>query len=469
MDKKTEGLYLGIDINDRYTMLSFYQRHMDEPETVSTVMGSENYQIPTYLAKRRGVGQWLIGSEARTQVKLHQAAGVDQLLQKALDREEVYLEQERYEARDLLVIFLRKVLSIPGYYSSVAPVEKLVFTLEKLDLETAELFSMAASSLGLEASRVALVDYRESFYYYALSQEPQIFRGDVALFDYTQPQLRHCLLERNVHTTPQVVTLHQGNHGSLLDNRDLEFEQIIDRAFAGRAVSAVYLIGDGFDGDWMKRSLQKLCRGRRVFVGKNLYSKGACYAGFVKNRERDWPFVYMGDNELKINVFLKVLDQKTIRFYPLASAGESWYESRGECEVILDGTPEIEFWIQKPESREAHVEVLELTEELAPPDWEGASAGRQPEAERRSRADRSRGRSLVRFMAGFLSQIWMDTPILGRDGSLTGFVHRRGNFLTRSPGHPPERPDRGRGWPVPPAGSGRPVPSPERPDTPRRG
>ena len=362
MDKKTEGLYLGIDINDRYTMLSFYQRHMDEPETVSTVMGSENYQIPTYLAKRRGVGQWLIGNEARTQVKLHQAAGVDQLLQKALDREEVYLEQERYEARDLLVIFLRKVLSIPGYYSSVAPVEKLVFTLEKLDLETAELFSMAASSLGLEASRVALVDYRESFYYYALSQEPQIFRGDVALFDYTQPQLRHCLLERNVHTTPQVVTLHQGNHGSLLDNRDLEFEQIIDRAFAGRAVSAVYLIGDGFDGDWMKRSLQKLCRGRRVFVGKNLYSKGACYAGFVKNRERDWPFVYMGDNELKINVFLKVLDQKTIRFYALASAGESWYESRGECEVILDGTPEIEFWIQKPESREAHVEVLELTD-----------------------------------------------------------------------------------------------------------
>lgn len=57
-----------------------------------------------------------------------------------------------------------------------------------------------------------------------------------------------------MHTTPQVVTLHQGNHGSLLDNRDLEFEQIIDRAFAGRAVSAVYLIGDGFDGDWMKRS-----------------------------------------------------------------------------------------------------------------------------------------------------------------------------------------------------------------------
>ena len=362
MAQNMEGLYFGIDINDRYTMLSFYQKHMEEPETVSTVMGSENYQIPTYLAKKRGVGQWFIGNEARTQVKMQQAFGVDQLLHRALEQEEIYLEQERYDARELLVIFLKKLLSIPGYFPTGTPVEKIVFSLEKLDLATTELFSMVMAGLGMEAGQMALLDHQESFYYYALNQPPQIFRQDVALFDYTGPQLKHYLLERNPHTVPQVVTMQQGNHGSLLDNKDLEFEAVIDRVFVGRIVSAVYLIGDGFDGDWMKRSLQKLCRGRRVFMGKNLYSKGACYGGLVKNQEKDWPFVYMGDNELKLNVFLKVLDQKNIRFFTLASAGDSWYESRGECEVILDGTPEIEFWIQKPDSREAHVEVLELTD-----------------------------------------------------------------------------------------------------------
>lgn len=361
-DRIAEGVYFGIDINDKYTMLSYFQKNMDEPETISMVMGSENYQIPTYLAKRRGMGQWLIGSDAKTQVKLHQAVGVDNLLQKALNQEEVYLEQECYQARDLLVIFLKKLLSVPGYFRGNAIVEKLVVTLEKLDLSVMELFSMAALSMGLESSQLALVDYRESFYYYTLNQPPQIFSHDVVLFDYTGPQLKHFLLERNEHTLPQVVTLHQGNDGSLLDNRDLEFEEVIERAFAGRTVSAAYLIGDGFDGDWMKRSLQKLCRGRRVFAGKNLYSKGACYAGVVKNGKKDWPFVYMGDNELKLNVFLKVLDQKNNRFFTLINAGDSWYESKGECEVILDGSPEIEFWIQKPESREAHVEVLELTD-----------------------------------------------------------------------------------------------------------
>ena len=51
-----------------------------------------------------------------------------------------------------------------------------------------------------------------------------------------------------------------------------------------------------------------------------------------------------------------------MKFFTLIDAGQSWYDVHGECEVILDGEPEIEFYIQRPESREAHTEVLELTD-----------------------------------------------------------------------------------------------------------
>ena len=51
-----------------------------------------------------------------------------------------------------------------------------------------------------------------------------------------------------------------------------------------------------------------------------------------------------------------------MKFYTLIDAGQSWYTAKGECEVILDGEYEIEFYIQRPDSREAHVEVLELTD-----------------------------------------------------------------------------------------------------------
>ena len=42
MDKKNNAYYLGIDLCDTYAMVSFYQLNMEEPDTVSTIAGSEN-------------------------------------------------------------------------------------------------------------------------------------------------------------------------------------------------------------------------------------------------------------------------------------------------------------------------------------------------------------------------------------------------------------------------------------------
>ena len=70
----------------------------------------------------------------------------------------------------------------------------------------------------------------------------------------------------------------------------------------------------------------------------------------------------MGDNEMKVNVSLKVLNQGKTEFYTLISAGDNWYETVGECEVILDELPEIAFWLQAPRSREAKVEKVELSD-----------------------------------------------------------------------------------------------------------
>lgn len=55
MEQENVGLYLGMDISEKYTMISIYQQHMKEPQTISTIMGSESYQIPTALAKKRAL------------------------------------------------------------------------------------------------------------------------------------------------------------------------------------------------------------------------------------------------------------------------------------------------------------------------------------------------------------------------------------------------------------------------------
>lgn len=260
------------------------------------------------------------------------------------------------------MIFIRKLLSMPGNFYAGSHLAKLTICVSELNLAVVELFTMVANRLGLSSQQLLVIDYRESFYYYALSQEPSIFLHDVMLYDYTGKNLLHCRLKRDMYQRPQVVTLEQGNHGSLIENRDRAFDEIITKTIGEEYVSAAYLIGDGFDDDWMKVSLQHLCQGRRVFLGKNLYSKGACYAGAIKDGSRDWPFIYIGDNELKLTLSLKVSDQNEMKFLTLVNAGDNWYESRGECEVILEGSPEIEIWVQRLDNRQSRVEVLELTD-----------------------------------------------------------------------------------------------------------
>ena len=45
-------------------------------------------------------------------------------------------------------------------------------------------------------------------------------------------------------------------------------------------------------------------------------------------RKQNGLFVYMGENEMKFNLSLKVHDKGELSFYNLISAGSNWFESR---------------------------------------------------------------------------------------------------------------------------------------------
>ncbi len=360
MEDERDGVIVGIDIGREYTFVSYYVEGMEEPETISTVMGEDSFQIPTVLAKKKGLGQWFFGSDALSQIRLSMALPATDFLERAEREEKVYLDSEEYDARDLLAVFLKKLLTLPLIGFQKRPLSRLVICTEHTGKALHETFSSVCRRLSIEQDCLLLIDRTESFYYYALSQKPELYRSDVLLFDYDGGRIMHCLLTRNRSTTPETVSLESAGDGEMLENRDLCFDNILSGIYEDHTISAVYLIGSGFEGNWMNISLQRMLKGSRVFMGKNLYSKGACYAGIVERGDIDWPFVYIGDNELKVNISLKVLDRNEMGFVTLLTAGDSWYEAHGECEVILDGSPEIECWLQKPDERTGEVFTIPL-------------------------------------------------------------------------------------------------------------
>lgn len=355
-------IYFGIDLDDENAVISFFQLNMKEPETVSTVAGGEVFLIPAVLTKKKGIGQWYIGEEAKRVALQQGEEGAGKLLSRALNHEMVFLDEEKYRAEELLALYLKKLMLLAGGLGNPAAPKRLVIVLEQLSRELTELFGAIAPRLGLLPEQITLIDRKESFYYFVCSQQAELRLHDVCLFDYRGENITCYRLERNLRTTPQLVTITEALQNIKESSRDEHFLQVLKDSFQGHIVSSVYLVGEGFEGDWMKQSVAFLCKGRRAFIGKNLYSKGACHAAAVREKQVEWPFVYMGSNEMKVNVCLKLYDKGELQFYTLINAGDSWYEAVGECEVLLDGTPEIDFWLQLPNSREAKIEKLELAD-----------------------------------------------------------------------------------------------------------
>lgn len=357
-----KDIYLGIDFGLESTILSIYNQNMAEPQTISTVLGAENYAIPTALAKKNGLSQWYFGHDAFLQSSVGQASLVDDLYKNAYEDAKLVVAGESYRARQLLVIYFKKLLSMPSIYSVMDRLKKFIVCLDSVDSTMIKLLQYVVQELDISSDLLLILDKKESFYYYALSQKPELFTYNVALFEYSKNSVISFMLSRNASTRPQVITVDKTINDMPASGNDQDFLAIVKNTFGNKVISAVYLVGDGFNGNWLKESLTFLCRGRKVFLGQNLYSKGACYAGLIKSTDKDWPFIYIGDNDLKFNISLKLIDNGEYTFYSLLEAGKSWFEEKGECEVIIDGNSEVELYLQKPEQRMASTQVLELVD-----------------------------------------------------------------------------------------------------------
>ena len=209
MERKENPYYIGIDLNDKYAMVSFFQLNMNEPETVSTIAGSEVYQIPTVLAKRKGLRQWYYGDDARKMAKNSEMICIDSLLKRAVSGEKIVMDDDTFTAEELMALFIKKVMSIPQKLGNPKDCDKLVITVDKLTKENMNMFWNLLPKLGLTSEQFLVIDHKESFYYFALSQEENLWLHDVYLFEYENETMKYYGLKRDLRTTPQVVSIYE--------------------------------------------------------------------------------------------------------------------------------------------------------------------------------------------------------------------------------------------------------------------
>lgn len=343
---------IGYDLNDSMSQISYFELNNSAPETVASDAEEERLGIPTVLSKRKGVAQWEFGSAAVKASQNGTATLVDHLMSFAGAGAKIEIEGEAYDAADLLILFVRRSLNMLSMVLSPSEVEYMIITVASLEGRLVDVVEKIASAMPVDRDKIIIQTYEESIYYYLLHQPKDLWERDVTVFDYSGPHLRAYQLWMNKATEPVVAFVDRTDFSEIkMPKLMMKEEESIEKAdridemilqishdyFSSKDVGTVFLLGEGFEGGWCNKTLKFMCMGKRVFQGRNMYSKGACYCGRDKSQpcELNREYVFLGPDKLKFNLGLRMIVAGEEEYLAVADAGENWYDSGVTYDFVL--------------------------------------------------------------------------------------------------------------------------------------
>ncbi len=363
--KKQGTLLVGLDLCDDFSQISYFSTITYEAETIMYKENEE--QIPTVLGVRKDTKEWVYGLDAIQLAKEEKAVYLNQILQRVKEEKNVKIFETEFSADVLLERFLKKVLNLLKRECPDEVILKLVVTIEETDVKIIRSIYQALGRLGIHRNRAMVQSHSQSFVSYALSQKKELWLNDVGLFDFNKKGLYYNQLSINRKRKPALIGIVPKDFTATLNFEMLEnplqkkniaftFENITKNVLHRQIVATIYVTGRGFEGEWSTDVLKRLCIGRRVFIGQNLYSKGACYAAREAiEQKRAGEFFFAGDDIVVSEVRMQLYYDAEIKDFVLLKAGQAWYESENTVDIIMDQEEELEIVlynvIQRTEER----------------------------------------------------------------------------------------------------------------------
>lgn len=277
----------GIELGKKYAQISVKTELMTEPESITTIVGSEQYRIP-----------------------------VEADLENKAEMQE----------------FFRKLWKMILPYSDKEPLEYLMFCLEDCSEELRKMLLEIVKSYDISEKTVKFMNKKECFCAYLFHQGAELLARNALLIENTDGEKKHCLLHKQMKKNQELAKVYDTSEKSL------------EQVFKSYGISSVFLVGDDFEDDWLKQNMALLKTGRRVFAGKNLFVKGACYRG-IELKEETENYLYLDEDKVCCDIMLRSVIGGEEELLPVIRGGKNWYESDASMELLLLDEPELEFVI----------------------------------------------------------------------------------------------------------------------------
>lgn len=346
-------LIIGIDFAKKYSQICYYDRNAKEPRSLSMKVGSSQFEAPTCVCRRVDQNDYCVGLEAEYFAREKGGILLGNLYEDCMAEEPVSVAGEEVQPWELLAYFLKGMLKFLGVMDVVKNTKCLVITSPTLSEVQVKNYQKACESIGLSMDKYLLLDYGESFFYYALTQKRELWNRSVAWYSFQSDRVKFRRLSMNSGTKPILVKLSEPLEAVLAEDgedRDAQFCEFIQNTIGTELYSSIQITGRGFAQEWAQNSVKMLChQKRKVFYGNNLFAKGACWAGIERMENHSLKgYQYLSDALVLTDIGMDMQVMGSPAYYSLIESGKNWYECKARCEFILDDVQEIIFVVNKP-------------------------------------------------------------------------------------------------------------------------
>lgn len=359
-----KGIILGIDFSIDFTQMAVLD---DEINPRSISIGTEdNFLIPSVVCYNSELNEWSAGDEAVNKSRLNNSTEYRKLPE--------ILKQNYGEdlTKQIITTYMSYLLKVAVNYSNGKLIKNVLVTLNEVTPEMIELITTAFTNLGYNANDIKIISHSESFVYYVLNQGKDIWINQVYFLNFDRNDFScrklNVIKGKQVHVAD--VTVEDLNdrmtYDSVKNNMDMADEIVADYMedqLKKNVVSGVFLSGEGFYAEGWAKTLQTICRNRRVFKGNNLIVKGATYAAkefFYMKTLKDYIISCKGRTRVRVTMSVKHKERDSM--VTLSDIGDYWYQAKSKTECIMEEPTEAVFEIHNIMKHTTEEFRIDLTE-----------------------------------------------------------------------------------------------------------
>ncbi|MDO5100667.1 MAG: DUF5716 family protein [Eubacteriales bacterium] len=366
----TKQLLLGIDI-ERDTMLLSYQvlskTTYNEPVTVRE-KGNEQDGIALAAAWDKDRQEWVYGTAA-SEFSENRA---DAIFERFFADDTFHSDEMICSYEEIVTGYIRYCLQLLHSLQPRPQNTLLVLTVDRVTKTVYDKLKAVFTEIGFRAEDVMIRSHQESFFYYMTAQDEKLWGHAVLLLDYRDEALLLYRMNIDRRTKPKLVRTELlgrlellsplGESETVRKEADEKMVHFLIELTAGQQHSSLFLVGSIFEERWFKGSLQYMAKLGRVFQGRNLFSRGAIYAGLKRLARKDQApeEFFIGEDMVTTNIGLDVTRRGKETYFPLLTAGTNWYDGEAVHEFLLQDEESLRFSLQSLSGKNERIHEMLL-------------------------------------------------------------------------------------------------------------